>query len=374
MMKCIYFSKCGSCKIYDKGYEGQLIEKVNEAKELFKEFKIENFELFKSKKSKFRDRAEFRILHKNDSISYAMHGNEKKELISIKNCQIVNQRIYSSMQILKKRLQKNDILKEKLFAVEFLSSNKKDILTTLIYHKKLDKRWEREAFELCEKLDMKIIGRSRGIKIVLREDFVEEELLIDSKKYRYRYLENSFTQPNSSVNRQMIEWAKKNSKDFKGDLLELYCGHGNFTIPLSENFNKILATEISKTSIKSASYNCQLNNIKNVFFVRLSSEEMASAMNKEREFRRLKEKNINLEDFDFKTVFVDPPRAGLDEKTRTFIKRFDNIIYISCNPQTLKRDLQDLCKDFQIEKFAFFDQFPYTKHLESGVILKRKKV
>ena len=172
----------------------------------------------------------------------------------------------------------------------------------------------------------------------------------------------------------MIEWAKRNSKDFKGDLLELYCGHGNFTIPLSENFNKILATEISKTSIKSASYNCQLNNVKNVFFVRLSSEEMASVMNKEREFRRLKEKNINLEDFDFRSVFVDPPRAGLDEKTRTFIKKFDNIIYISCNPQTLKRDLQDLCKDFQIEKFAFFDQFPYTKHLESGVILKRKKV
>ncbi|HIE35247.1 MAG TPA: tRNA (uridine(54)-C5)-methyltransferase TrmA, partial [Campylobacterales bacterium] len=155
------------------------------------------------------------------------------------------------------------------------------------------------------------------------------------------------------------------------DLLELYCGSGNFTIPLSENFNKILATEISKNSIKVALKNCKINNILNIKFVRLSSEEFADAFNKKRVFKRLKDANINLDSYNFTTIFVDPPRAGLDEKSREILKNFENIIYISCNPQTLYRDLKEITKSHKIEKFALFDQFPYTHHLESGVILKK---
>ncbi len=370
-MRCIYFSKCGSCKLYEDGYEAQFFKKANIIKDEFREFEIENFELFKSKDKNFRDRAEFRIVHDKNHINYAMHKLTKDGLLPIKSCQIVNPMISAAMKILKKEIEKKDILREKLFSVEFLSSSKKDLLTTLIYHKKLDSKWQEEAFKLSDKLDIKIVGRSRKVKIVIKKEFINEELLIDNKIYKFRYFENSFTQPNSFINRQMISWAKKHSKDFKEDLLELYCGHGNFTIPLSENFNKVLATEISKTSIKSAVLNTKLNDIENITFVRLSSEEISSALNKEREFRRLK--GIDLDSFNFKTVLVDPPRAGLDKKTRDFIKRFQNIIYISCNPMTLKRDLKELCLDFKIEKFALFDQFPYTTHLESGVILKRQK-
>ena len=80
----------------------------------------------------------------------------------------------------------------------------------------------------------------------------------------------------------------KNTKDSKKDLCELYCGGGNFTIPLSKKFNKVLATEISKTSIKSALRNCALNNIENINFIRMSSEEFVEALNEVRVFNRLK--------------------------------------------------------------------------------------
>ncbi len=368
-MRCIYFSKCGSCTLHNLTYKEQLELKSERIKESFKEF-INDFDLFASKESSFRDRAEFRIIHSKNSISYAMYEiTGSKKLLSIKECKIVNPMIDGAMKALKIEIEKNPILKERLFSVEFLSTSKKDLLTTLIYHKKIGKEWEDEAKRLSEKLDMKIVGRSRKVKIVIDKDYVEEELKIGDKKYKYRYLENSFTQPNSYINTQMISWAKEHSRDLKGDLLELYCGHGNFTIPLSENFDKVLATEISKTSIKSAIFNKELNKAHNISFVRLSSEELSRALEGEREFRRLKD--IDLNSYNFSTVFVDPPRAGLDDKTRDFIKKFNNIIYISCNPQTLKRDLLDLHKHFKIERFAIFDQFPYTEHIECGVLLKK---
>jgi tRNA (uracil-5-)-methyltransferase len=167
----------------------------------------------------------------------------------------------------------------------------------------------------------------------------------------------------------MVGWVKQKLKTSDKDLLELYCGHGNFTLPLSSKFRSVLATEISKRSIKTALENCQINDITNISFVRLSSEELTEALNKVREFRRLE--GIDLKSFDFDTVFVDPPRAGLDEKTLEFISDFKKIIYISCNPQTLKRDLDILKQKYKISEFAVFDQFAYTHHLECGVILNR---
>jgi tRNA (uracil-5-)-methyltransferase len=73
------------------------------------------------------------------------------------------------------------------------------------------------------------------------------------------------------------------------------------------------------------------------------------------------------------TVLVDPPRAGLDSATVQLVSRFNDIIYISCNPQTLAENLQQLCKTHDIVRLAVFDQFPYTHHIESGVWLQKRQ-
>ncbi len=354
-MDCIHFGSCGSC-LYNN-YEKQLSLKIEKIKNEFSE--IENLEIFESKKLNFRSRAEFRIF-KSDELSYAMFDKNKK-VMPIKECKIVDEKIAILMPKLLEKLQNKQILREKIYSVEFLTSSI-DMLITLIYHKNLDEQWQEEAKKIENELNINIIGRSKNQKLILSKDFINEEF----ETLKYKFYDGGFTQPNSFINKKMINWALKNLKP-KGDLLELYCGAGNFTLAFSNKFNKILATEISKTSIKSALENVALNNITNIKFLRLSSEEFSQAINKVREFNRLK--GIDLNSYNFSTIFIDPPRAGLDEITLSLVKKFENIIYISCNPTTLKRDLNELSKTHKIQNFALFDQFPYTNHIETGVIL-----
>ncbi|OCL92511.1 tRNA (uridine(54)-C5)-methyltransferase TrmA [Arcobacter porcinus] len=378
-MTCKYFGLCASCTLYNQTYEEQLNYKIAREKDRFSsliDFSKIALDIIKSKDSNFRNRAEFRVWWEKDEqknkdvLSYAMN-DFNKEILKIDSCEIVSEDIKYLMPKLLIELEKSMILSFRLFAIEFLVSSTSDILVTLIYHKKLDDEWINLAKQIEQKFNIKIIGRSRKQKIVLSSDFINESLNINGQEFKFAYEENGFTQPNTSVNIKMIEWVLNNTKDSNKDLCELYCGGGNFTIPLSKKFNKVLATEISKTSIKSALRNCALNNIENIDFIRMSSEEFVEALNEVRAFNRLK--NINLKSYDFDTIFMDPPRSGLDDTTRALAKNFTNILYISCNPQTLHRDLEELLKTHKVLRFALFDQFAYSEHIESGVILEKLK-
>lgn len=269
----------------------------------------------------------------------------------------------------------NDILRRKLFQIDYLSTLSQQIVVTLVYHKPLDDEWQQQAKALREQLkkqfDIHLIGRSRKQKCIIEQDFVIESLPINDRIYQFKQIENSFTQPNAQVNCKMIEWAIDVTRDSQGDLLELYCGLGNFTLPLAQNFNRVLATEIAKPSVAAAQYNIEVNAIDNVSILRMSSEEFTQAINKERTFSRLKD--IDLDDYQCDTIFVDPPRAGLDDATLQMVSQFDNILYISCNPETLKPNLDSLCRTHDVVRFALFDQFPYTHHAECGVFLQKLK-
>lgn len=372
-MNCEYFGKCASCVLYDKSYEEQLNFKLQREKERFSDFTTMDFDIIKSEEKAFRNRAEFRIWwEKNGNgkeiLSYAMN-DFKKNILEINSCQIVSPQIQEIMPKLLDLLMSELTLSYKLFAVEFLGSSTDDMLVTLIYHKKLDEEWNELAKQIEKKLNIKIMGRSRKQKIVLSSESINETLSINNQNFKFAYQEGGFTQPNTNVNIQMIEWVLNNIETSSNDLCELYCGGGNFTIPLSSKFNKVLATEISKTSIKSALKNCELNNINKIQFIRMSAEEFVQGLQELRVFNRLKD--VNLKDYNFDTIFMDPPRSGLDDTTRALAKDFEQIIYISCNPETLHRDLKELTKTHEIVRFALFDQFAYTNHIESGVILKK---
>ncbi|MDY0192863.1 MAG: tRNA (uridine(54)-C5)-methyltransferase TrmA [Aliarcobacter butzleri] len=374
-MNCNYFGICASCTLFDKTYKEQLNYKIQREKERFSNFTNIDFDIIKSNESNFRNRAEFRIWwekgeNNKEILSYAMN-DFKKNILKINSCEMVSHHIKELMPKLLDELQNDLELSFKLFAVEFLGSSTKDMLVTLIYHKKLEESWIQKAKEIEKRLNIKIIGRSKKQRLVLTNDYINETLNISNQNFFFAYEENGFTQPNTNVNIQMIEWVLKNTKNSSKDLCELYCGGGNFTIPLSTKFRKVLATEISKTSIKSALRNCSLNKIESISFIRMSAEDFVQALNKVRAFNRLKD--INLDNYEFDTIFMDPPRSGLDDTTRNLAKDFENIIYISCNPETLHRDLEELTKTHEIEKFALFDQFAFTNHIESGVILRKLK-
>ena len=202
------------------------------------------------------------------------------------------------------------------------------------------------------------------------QNFIEQNLTeqnLDCEKHCVQdsAYENSAAQ-NSSCKQHVVCPESSAARD----LLELYCGHGNFTIPLATKFNHVLASEISKSSIANARINCELNGVCNAQFIRLSADELMSAFARQREFERLK--GIDIFDYDFSHVLIDPPRAGLEPSVIDFIKNFQNLIYISCNPQTLFENLRSLCTTHEVRRFAIFDQFAHTAHIECGVLLKRR--
>ncbi|MGB0360043.1 MAG: tRNA (uridine(54)-C5)-methyltransferase TrmA [Endozoicomonas sp.] len=357
-------------------YEKQFAEKAIQVRSHFAQFQVPELELFRSKPEYYRMRAEFHIWHEGDRCYYCMFNPETKKRFKVTDFPSGTETINHLMMPLLDTISTSKHMKRKLFQVEFLTTQTGEALVSLIYHRQLSDEWQQEAKALQDKFGVKVIGRARKQKLVLTEDFVTEALTVNSETFHYTQVENSFTQPNAGINEQMLTWTSNISQAITAtepsDLLELYCGNGNFTCVLARQFNQVLATEISKSSVNSALENFYLNAIENTKIVRLSSEEFTQAMNKEREFRRLRDKDIDLDSYNISTILVDPPRAGLDEGTEKLLQRFDNILYISCNPETLHKNLSTICQSHLIEKWALFDQFPYTHHAEVGIYLKRK--
>ena len=353
-----------------QNYAQQLEEKLHTLKALFSELSLPTIDVYESEPLNFRMRAEFRIWHEHGQAHYAMNRPGEKRPYIIHDFPIGSVLINNLMPPLLEAINADSTLSKRLFSVEFLTTLSGETLITLIYHKPLDEQWQSVARSLSDKLGAGIIGRSRKQKIVLDKDYVVEHLRVEGKTLAYQQVENSFTQPNAGVNEKMLTWALDNSRSIGGDLLELYCGNGNFTCVLAKNYDRVLATEISKVSVRSAQHNFAANNIDNVDVVRMSSEDFTLALNSVRPFRRLK--GIDLTSYNFSTVFVDPPRAGLDDETVKLVSRFDHILYISCNPETLKDNLNQLQATHTIARFAVFDQFPYTHHLECGALLTKK--
>ncbi len=325
--------------------------------------------------SGYRLRTEFRIWHDEDHLHYVMFPpGEPRHPDIIEAFPIAGPRITEAMAPLRDTLQRSTELRRKLFQVEFLSTLSGELLITLIYHRPLDDTWQAAAQALTESLSCKIIGRSRKQKWVLDIDWVEEVIEVEGQRYRYRQPEKCFTQPNGFINQKMMRWLTERCDTTDTDLLELYCGIGNFTLPLSQRFRNVLATELSKPATAAARWNAETNRGHNIEFARLSAEEMTAAMAGERPFRRLADLRQSLADYQFDTLLVDPPRAGLDAATLTLASTFKRVLYISCNPKTLADNLATLSSTHSIESLAFFDQFPYTHHLESGVVLSKKTV
>lgn len=195
------------------------------------------------------------------------------------------------------------------------------------------------------------IIRTNGKEIILNEN---ENITINIDKYKFKVNLNSFFQINPYTYEKMFNHIKKliSSNDV---LLDLYSGVGVFSILLSENCKKIYGIEINENSYKNALENKKINNLENIDFMLGKVED---------NLPKIKEK--------IDTIIVDPPRNGL---SKTTIKQIINInpkkiIYVSCNPMTLSRDLNLLNSNYNLESIKAFDMFPKTNHVECVCKLK----
>lgn len=357
-------------------YQEQLDAKRESIRARFAHLEPPELEVFASPPSHYRQRCEFRVWHEGDDLFYAMfkvdpQDPKDKTIIRLDQYPVASRRINELMPKLIDAVRDNTALRRKLFQVEFLTTLSGEALITLIYHRQLDEAWEHEARALQQHLDASIIGRARKQRRVLDRDHVWERLEVDDREFVYQQVENSFTQPNARISQAMLHWARDvTDGSHERDLVELYCGNGNFTVALAENFRRVLATEISRTSVASANVNLEANGVENAVVARMSAEEFAEALAGEKGGRRVAE--MALADYDFSTVLVDPPRAGLDEQSCERLRGYGRIVYISCNPSTLMNNLQQLHDTHAIRRFALFDQFPWTDHCECGVLLERR--
>lgn len=352
-------------------YQTQLEAKIAQFKQDFAAFWVGDLAVFESTPLHYRMRAEFRIYREEGKLGYAMFAPENpKKPVVIEDFPVATQSVFELMPRLLEKLQVSNTLKDRLFQVDFLATLSGEMLVTLIYRQPLGERWEAAARDLAAELNIQLIGRSRGQKVVLDRDWVLESFELNGRQLRYKQIEGAFSQPNAQVNRQMLAWACQQAEGLGGDLLELYCGNGNFSVALAPYFEKVMATEVAKPSVQAAQYNLDANQLQNVSVAQLPSEDIRAALDGTQVFKRLA--GIDLTQYKFSTLFVDPPRSGLDAETLALAAGFDNILYISCNPQTLLENITALSATHEVKAAAVFDQFPYTHHLESGVLLKRR--
>ncbi|WBM70536.1 tRNA (uridine(54)-C5)-methyltransferase TrmA [Buttiauxella sp. WJP83] len=356
-------------------YDAQLAEKVARLQSMMAPFTAPAPEVFRSPVSHYRMRAEFRIWHDEDDLYHIMFDQQTKQRIRVNSFPAASTLINALMPAMLDGVRDIPALRHKLFQIDYLTTMSNQAVVSLLYHRKLGEEWQQHAQALRDNLraqgfNVHLIGRATKTKIELDQDFIDERLTVAGKEMIYRQVENSFTQPNAAMNVHMLEWALDATQGSKGDLLELYCGNGNFSLALARNFSQVLATEIAKPSVAAAQYNIAANQIDNVQIIRMAAEEFTQAMNGVREFNRLK--GIDLKSYQCETIFVDPPRSGLDADTVKMVQAYPRILYISCNPQTLCENLETLSETHNVSRLALFDQFPYTHHMECGVWLTRK--
>ncbi len=178
--------------------------------------------------------------------------------------------------------------------------------------------------------------------------------------YTFKISPMSFYQVNPIQTEILYDLAiKKANLNGNETVLDLYCGIGTIGIFASKYAKKVFGIEIVKQAIEDAKENAKINNINNVEFISGDVKQT------------LEELIVNYKQLP-NAIFLDPPRRGLDNNTIKMILKYEpkKVIYISCNPATLVRDLKLLEDKYNIKEIQPVDMFPYTSHVECVSVLK----
>jgi 23S rRNA (uracil-5-)-methyltransferase rumA len=200
---------------------------------------------------------------------------------------------------------------------------------------------------------IKLMIRTNGKDVIKMYDEKDnEEYLIDNLLgYKFKIRVKSFYQVNKNICEKLYLKVKEYLE--KDDIvLDLYSGISTISICISDKVKEVLGVEINKSSYLDSIDNIKLNNITNV---KSFNMDVINYLDKY--------KNFN-------TIIVDPPRKGLDKKLINYLNS-DKLIYISCNPITLKRDLELLKDRYKVEEITPFDMFSRTAHVETLVLMKK---
>lgn len=324
---------CGGCHLQHLSYENQLQFKENNIQKIIDKFTNLNITVNKIIPSNniynYRNKI---TLHVDGKIG--LYKAKTNSIIEIDNCLLVNQKINSIIKELKelKFNHKDEII--------IREANNETMVSLNHYVKGI------------EELDADTILCNN--KVIKGKGYIKEKI----NQYEFIISNQSFFQvnKNQTINlyEKVLEYAELTGNE---NVLDLYCGTGTIGIYLSKKAKKVLGVEINKDAIKDANKNKEINKINNIEFICGDAKKV------------IKENN-------FKTdiLILDPPRSGLFKGMIEDINKINpkKIIYVSCNPITLARDLEQLRETYNINQIQPIDMFPNTYHCESVTVLERK--
>ena len=321
-------------------YETQIEFKKNKLNDILKKFgDIDlnvNFVLCDSEFN-YRDKITLKV--ENNKLCYHMCKTNK--VIEIDKCLLANKIINEKIKIIK------DIKDFKsCYEISIRNVNSDKTAITFYLHN------DNETLNFKD--DNSIINYITENNSFICED--KSKIIGKINKYKYYISPQSFFQINIKQTVKILEDIKKYLTGKGKTLLDLYCGTGSIGIYMSDIYKNVLGIEICKPAIEDAKKNVTLNGLTNMNFFCGDTEKLI--------------KNVKT---NFDTLIVDPPRSGLTKHVIEDIFRIlpKNLIYISCDPITLARDLKILKNNYNILNITGYDMFPNTYHVESVCILEK---
>lgn len=339
--KCKYYNVCGGCQIMHIKEEKQEEFKKEKVEEILKKFLKYNKDvndIVFSKNFNYRNKV---VLHIKDN-KLGFYKNKTNELIEIDKCLLLNPVINDLISYLKNYIELKDIEK-----ITIKVGNKTNEVMLIIdgsiaYYKKL-----------LEIVDVLIINE----KVMTTKDYITS--YIGNKKYIIK--KNSFFQVNYDISTRMYNKVKDVIvKEKSKNVLDLYCGTGTIGIYISDVVSKITGIEVVSDAIEAANTNKKINNVENIEFILGKVEDKLDFIS-----------NNNID-----TVIVDPPRSGLHKKVIPILEKISpkTIIYVSCDPITMARDIKLLSNNYELVEVTPYDMFPNTYHVECVSVLHRKSL
>ena len=391
--KCDYFPLCHGCQLHNLNYEKQLEIKTNMVKNNLERIgKIENVKVNNTigmdNPYRYRNKANFKV-DKSGEIGYFKRGTNN--LVPIDRCIIQNPDTDKIIDVFKHYFKENgnknikDIIirttKDGKSMLIVVTKNHKDIPILPYFHKGVEhdtlscqSETNSNNFTMegsnQERLD-EIVSifqniNSKNTPVVMGNKDIKlygEDKIIDSiGEYKFYISPKSFFQVNPIQTEILYDKVVK-YLDLKGDeiVADLYCGIGTIAIYISKYAQKVYGVEVVKDAIEDAKENLKLNNVDNVEFLQGKSENILPKLNNQ---------GIKID-----AMVVDPPRKGLDKTLIDSIVKSNpkKIVYVSCNPSTLARDLGYLTKKgYEIKEVQPVDMFPFTTHVEAVTLLVRQ--
>lgn len=332
VVKCPYYDFCGGCHLLHQKYKDQLEFKVKKVKELVNrigkiDIELNDVDIVSDKQFNYRNKV---VLH-----NLGFYKEKSNESVSIDYCFLVNNEINKLISILKKSV----IIPEEVL-IRVTSIGEKMI----VINGNIDKN-------ILEELKSEVTCLKMNNRFLTKREKITEKIL----DYEFEISDRSFFQVNYNMTVKMYQYIRDLVKKLNvKKALDLYCGTGTIGILISKYVDNVEGIEVILEAINDANCNKEKNNIKNIEFICDKVENKIDNY-----------KNIDL-------IIVDPPRSGLDKKTKEILLNIKakTIIYTSCDPATLSRDLLELNKSYIIESIKLFDMFPNTYHVECVCLLK----